>query len=401
MQAMTDSEPMPTGLYLTSRVLLCTWLLVAAFPLFWMAVMSMRLPVDAFSSNPLKVILGPQTGAVSGGISVLGIAIATTCICATWRALRATISARNPRQPGRILQTSLKLVLGVATLLAVMIFIVPTLAGIIEFRLATIPVIRWFTTPLIGLTFEHYRVVWIDDAFYRQFLNSMLVTTGVVTISISLGTLAAYGLARSKSQLAFWLLMAALIFRAMPHSVLVAGYLPVFANSREWLQPLWDAPVLGTVLGFLSTEPPTLYGKPVAVISILVAINQPFTIWMLRSFFMSIPSELDDAARVDGCTQFGAFWRIILPVMWPGVLTTALFSFLLAYNDYLVGALLLDAQSQTMVPTISQYINSENNLTDQLRAIAAAVSVTAPLFLLVMVFQKRIVSGLTLGAVKG
>jgi trehalose/maltose transport system permease protein len=401
VEATTDSEPMPTGLYLISRVMLLAWLLIAAFPLFWMAVMSVRLPVDAFSSNPLKVILGPQTGAVSGGISALGIAIATACIWATWRALRVTISARNPRQPGRIFQTSLKLVLGVTTLLAVIIFIIPMLAGIIELRLATIPVIRWFTTPLIGLTFEHYRVVWIDDAFYRQFLNSMLVTTGVVTISISLGTLAAYGLARSKSQLAFWLLMAALIFRAMPHSVLVAGYLPVFANSREWLQPLWDAPVLGTVLGFLSAEPPTLYGKPVAVISILVAINQPFTIWMLRSFFMSIPSELDDAARVDGCTQFGAFWRIILPVMWPGVLTTALFSFLLAYNDYLVGALLLDAQSQTMVPTISQYINSENNLTDQLRAIAAAVSVTAPLFLLVMVFQKRIVSGLTLGAVKG
>jgi trehalose/maltose transport system permease protein len=392
---------MPMGLYMISRVMLLAWLLIAAFPLFWMAVMSVRLPVDAFSSNPLKVMLGPQTGAASGGISALGIATATACIWATWRALRATISARNPRQPGRILQTGLKLVLGGATLLAVMIFIVPMLAGIIELHLPTIPVIRWFTTPLIGLTFEHYRVVWIDDAFYRQFLNSMLVTTGVVTISISLGTLAAYGLARSKSQLAFWLLMAALIFRAMPHSVLVAGYLPVFANSREWLQPLWDAPVLGTVLGFLSAEPPTLYGKPVAVISILVAINQPFTIWMLRSFFMSIPSELDDAARVDGCTQFGAFWRIILPVMWPGVLTTALFSFLLAYNDYLVGALLLDAQSQTMVPTISQYINSENNLTDQLRAIAAAVSVTAPLFLLVMVFQKRIVSGLTLGAVKG
>jgi trehalose/maltose transport system permease protein len=401
VEATTDSEPMPMGLYMISRVMLLAWLLIAAFPLFWMAVMSVRLPVDAFSSNPLKVMLGPQTGAASGGISALGIATATACIWATWRALRATISARNPRQPGRILQTGLKLVLGGATLLAVMIFIVPMLAGIIELHLPTIPVIRWFTTPLIGLTFEHYRVVWIDDAFYRQFLNSMLVTTGVVTISISLGTLAAYGLARSKSQLAFWLLMAALIFRAMPHSVLVAGYLPVFANSREWLQPLWDAPVLGTVLGFLSAEPPTLYGKPVAVISILVAINQPFTIWMLRSFFMSIPSELDDAARVDGCTQFGAFWRIILPVMWPGVLTTALFSFLLAYNDYLVGALLLDAQSQTMVPTISQYINSENNLTDQLRAIAAAVSVTAPLFLLVMVFQKRIVSGLTLGAVKG
>ncbi len=309
-------------LWLVTRALLVIWLVVAAFPLVWMAAMSIRLPVDAFSSNPLQVLLGPETARQAGG----------------WP---------------------------------------------------------------IGFTADHYRAVWIDNAFHRQFVNSMIVTLGVVTISIGIGTLAAYGLARSKSRLAFWLLMAALIFRAMPHSVLVAGYLPAFTSSREWLQPLWDAPGLGALLRLIAAEPPTLYGKPFAVIMVLVAINQPFTIWMLRSFFMSIPPELDEAAQIDGCTPFGAFRRVILPVMGPGVLTTALFSFLLAYNDYLVAALLLDAQSQTMVPTISQYVNSENNLTDQLRAIAAAVSITAPLFVLVLVFQKRIVAGLTLGAVKG
>ena len=134
---------------------------------------------------------------------------------------------------------------------------------------------------------------------------------------------------------------------------------------------------------------------------VLVAINQPFTIWMLRSFFQNIPPELDEAARVDACSHFGAFWRVIMPVMWPGVITTGLFSFLLAYNDYLVTALLLDAQSQTMAPAISGFLNRATSTTDQIEAIAAAVSITAPLFVLVMVFQKQIVSGLTLGAVKG
>jgi multiple sugar transport system permease protein len=104
---------------------------------------------------------------------------------------------------------------------------------------------------------------------------------------------------------------------------------------------------------------------------------------------------------VDGCTPFGAFRRVIIPVMWPGVITTGLFSFLLAYNDYLVAAVLLDAQSQTMVPTITQYMNSETKPSDQLRAVAAAVSITAPLFLLVLVFQRQIVAGLVKGAVKG
>lgn len=123
---------------------------------------------------------------------------------------------------------------------------------------------------------------------------------------------------------------------------------------------------------------------------------------MLRSFFHNIPVELDEAAQVDGCTYFQAFRRVIMPVMWPGVITIGLFSFLLAYNDYLVCAMLLDAQNQTMVPAITQYFNRETTTTtDEVQAVAAAVSITAPLFLLVIGFQRQIVSGLTAGAVKG
>jgi trehalose/maltose transport system permease protein len=250
-------------------------------------------------------------------------------------------------------------------------------------------------------TIEHYREVWIKHEFYRNFLNSMMITAGVVTISLTVGTLAGYGLARANSNLAFWLLIMALIFRALPHSVLVTGYLPPFLSSREWLTPLWQSPISGWFFQLFSKDAPTLYGQPLAIIIVLVSINQPFTIWMMRSFFQNIPPELDEAARVDGCTYFGAFWRVIMPVMWPGVITCGLFSFLLAYNDYLVSALLLDGQSQTMVPGISQFLNRETKASDQIEAIAAAVSITAPLFLLVLVFQRQIVSGLTQGAVKG
>ena len=250
-------------------------------------------------------------------------------------------------------------------------------------------------------TFDHYKAVWVTHGFWRNFLNSLMITAGVVTVSLTVGTLAGYGLARSSSNLAFWLLIVALIFRALPHSVLVTGYLPPFLNSREFLGPLWDSALSGWFFKLFSAVPPNLYGQPWAIIAVLVAINQPFTIWMMRSFFHNIPTELDEAARVDGCTHFGAFWRVIMPVMWPGVITTGLFSFLLAYNDYLVTALLLDSQSQTMVPAISQFLNRETKAADQIEAIAAAVSITAPLFLLVMVFQKQIVSGLTAGAVKG
>ena len=108
---------------------------------------------------------------------------------------------------------------------------------------------------------------------------------------------------------------------------------------------------------------------------------------------MNIPAELDEAARVDGCTHFQAFRLVIIPVMWPGVITTGLFSFLLAYNDFLVTSLLLDAQNMTMVPAIANMFNRETTASDEIQAIAAAVSITAPLFLLVLVFQRQIVSG--------
>ena len=244
-------------------------------------------------------------------------------------------------------------------------------------------------TNIIGFSTEHYSTVWFEKGFLNNFQNSLLVTTGVVTVSLTFGTLAGYALSRSGSNLAFWILIIALIFRALPHSVLVTGYLPFFMHSAEILRPI------------LGDAAPTLYGLPWATIAVLVAINQPFTIWMLRSFFQNIPAELDEAAQVDGCSHFQAFRLVIMPVMWPGVITTGLFSFLLAYNDFLVTSLLLDVQNQTMVPAIARMFNMETTTTDQVVAVAAAVSIVAPLFFLVLFFQRQIVSGLTAGAVKG
>jgi multiple sugar transport system permease protein len=136
------------------------------------------------------------------------------------------------------------------------------------------------------------------------------------------------------------------------------------------------------------------------LIFVLVAINQPFTIWMLRSFFVSIPTELDEAAMVDGCNRFQAFRRVIIPVMWPGVITTGLFSFLLAYNDFLLSSSLVNAQNMTMPAAIANAINAETEAL-LMQGIAGAVSITLPLIVLILIFQRYIVAGLTQGAVKG
>lgn len=377
---------MPLGLKITTVSFVVFWCIIAAFPIFWIAVMSFKEPLDSFASNPLSVIFGPSTRASGKGLSIFDIVFGLGMIYLIYRfaiyylpTLVRRFSPLNLTVVGWIIG-GLAVALGVAIIFGVLFPPILT-------------VINGFTgvlgAPILGFTTEHYQAVWVENEFYRNFINSLIVTTGVVTISLTIGTLAGYGLARSGSNMAFWILIAALIFRALPHSVLVSGYLPVFINSAEYLRPI------------LGEHAPTFYGQPLAVIMVLVAINQPFTIWMLRSFFQNIPKELDESARVDGCTHFQAFRWVIMPIMWPGVITTGLFSFLLAYNDFLVTSLLLDAQNQTMVPAIAGYFNRETTTTDQVEAVAAAVSITAPLFLLVMVFQRQIVSGLTAGAVKG
>lgn len=227
-----------------------------------------------------------------------------------------------------------------------------------------------------AFTGDGYYGAWVTREFWRAVGNTAVVTVSVTVISLTLGTLGGYALARSGQRYAFWILIAALVFRAMPHITLVSGYLLPFFELNIW--------------GVLPTS-----------IIVLVAINQPFTLWMLHSFFLSIPKDLDESAMVDGCSRFEAFRRVIIPVMWPGVVTTGLFSFLLAYNDFAVTSMLLSADNQTMVPKISSFLGSVQEQGNVMFAVAAVVSATVPLFILVLFFQRQIVSGLTAGAVKG
>ena len=231
--------------------------------------------------------------------------------------------------------------------------------------------IKW----LAPVTLDNYTRLWLERGFAHNFFNTAVVTTGTVTISLTVGCLAGYALSRYRGALGFWLLLIALVFRALPHSTLLPSFLVVFE-----------------FLGLTNTY--------ISLILVLVAINQPFTIWMLRSFFAGIPRELDEAAQVDGCTRLQAFRRVIIPVMWPGVVTTGLFSFLLAYNDFLLSSALTNAEKMTMPAAIASAIGAESEAL-LMQGVAGAVSITLPLILLIAVFQKQLVSGLTQGAVKG
>ncbi len=210
--------------------------------------------------------------------------------------------------------------------------------------------------------------------FYDYFINTLIVTAFTITISISIGCLAGYSLARYAGLAAVVILIAALAFRALPRLAFVLPY--------YWI---------GSLLNLLDTG--------LLVVVSLVAVNQPFTIWMLRSFFMEVPKDLEESAMVDGANRLQSFLRVIVPVAWPGIISTALFTLLLAYNEFLLVRVLTQS-NWTLPVAISRYTGNES--ADEITlAAAASVSATLPIIVVILYFQKHLVKGLSAGAVKG
>ena len=135
------------------------------------------------------------------------------------------------------------------------------------------------------------------------------------------------------------------------------------------------------------------------IVLALVAVNQPFTIWMLRSFFMEVPREIEEAAMIDGATRLQAFRMVVVPMMWPGIIATSLFTLLLAYNEFLFVRVL--AVTNWTLPVAISALTGGDSATTVTEGAAAAVSITLPIVILIMIFQKHLVKGLGAGAVKG
>ena len=209
---------------------------------------------------------------------------------------------------------------------------------------------------------------------FDYFVNSIFVTVWTVIISITIGLVAGYGLARYSGVSGAVILIVALGFRALPRTAFV---LPYFIVAKE--------------LGILDSR--------LVIVLALVAINQPFTIWMLRSFFMEIPREIEEAAMMDGATRLQALRMVVIPMMWPGIIATALFTMLLAYNEFLFVRVLAITE-WTLPVAISALTGGDSALTVTEGA-AASVSIVLPIVIIIIIFQKHLVKGLGAGAVKG
>ena len=146
-----------------------------------------------------------------------------------------------------------------------------------------------------------------------------------------------------------------------------------------------------------------LYGNITSLMLTYLIFTLPFTVWVLTAFFRTIPAELEQAALVDGCTPFQTFYRILLPLTAPALVTTGLLAFIAAWNEYLFSLTftITAPEAQTVTVAITKFTGVIARNEPYGEIMAASIAVTVPLIILVMFFQRRIVQGLTAGAVKG
>ncbi len=259
----------------------------------------------------------------------------------------------------------------------------------------------WFvgTAALLAFALWHFPRVWEVNDEYDFLINSVVVTVLVMLISLSIGLLAGYGLARYTGISGAIILIVALGFRALPRTAFVLPYFFGAKEIDEWLVSSgvgsWDFPIID----FPMVDTLQILDTRLAIVLALVAVNQPFTIWMLRSFFMDVPKEIEEAAMVDGATRLQAFRKVIIPIMWPAIIATGLFTMLLAYNEYLFVRVLAPTE-WTLPVAIVSLTGGESSRTIT-EAAAASVSITLPIVVVIILFQKHLVKGLGAGAVKG
>lgn len=238
-----------------------------------------------------------------------------------------------------------------------------------------------FSTPVryfpLNPTLSSYRTVFSNPDFMRALLNSVFVAGTTVILSLLIGSFGAYALGRLQFRgrsIALYLVLSMTMFPA----IAILGAL--FTMVRR--------------LG--------IYNTPWALIMTYMTFSLPFTVWVLSNFFKSLPAELEQAAYVDGASPFQTFYLILLPLTAPGLVTTGLLAFISAWNEFLYAlTFTLTPEARTVPPAIALFSGSQEFEIPWGDIMAAAIVVTVPLVVLVLVFQQRLVEGLTAGAVKG
>ena len=222
-------------------------------------------------------------------------------------------------------------------------------------------------------TLKHYAGLW-DDAFSRSFMNSLSTSLISTALAMVIGVPGAYALSRARfkgeTQISLWVLTT----RMAPP---IAFTLPYFLIYRH--------------LDLLDTR--------TGLVIIYLTFNLSLVIWMMRSFFDSTPASLEEAAWIDGCSVWGAFWRITLPLAAPGLAATAIFCFLFSWNDFFYALILTRNEAMTAPVAVVNFLNYEG--WEWGKIASGGTMVMLPVLVFSLIVRKYLVAGLTAGAVKG
>ena len=203
-------------------------------------------------------------------------------------------------------------------------------------------------------------------------LNSLIISGGATLLAILLGVPAAYSMARFNTggrNLAMWILSQ----RMLPPVVIVLPIFIIFRNLR-WVD--------------------THHG----MIVLYAAFNLPYVIWMMRGYFRDIPRDIEDSALVDGCGYWGTLWRIAVPLALPGLLTTAAFTFIFAWNEFLFAVVLTRVNASPVTVALAGMFGSQSSFLGQVSWLSWIALV--PIFVLTLIMQRYLVRGMTMGAVR-
>jgi multiple sugar transport system permease protein len=222
-------------------------------------------------------------------------------------------------------------------------------------------------------TLEHFRTIFFEKDLLHSLWNSLVVATLSTLLALLVGAPAAYAFARfdfrGKEQLAFYFLSA----RMTPP---IAVIVPFFLISRDF--------------GLLDTK--------LILILAYTTFNFAFVVWLLRGFFAEVPAEIDEAALVDGCSRFGAFVRVVLPIAAPGIAAAAIICFIFAWNEFLFALVLTSINAKTLPVSAAGFVTDRLVLWGTL--CATAVVIFVPVTIFAILTRRHLIRGMTMGAVK-
>ena len=219
--------------------------------------------------------------------------------------------------------------------------------------------------------FGNFSTVFSRYDFVKPIFNSMVVSVVSTALGLLLGLPSAYAIARAKKHMT-------------SNIILIVRFFPGIAFMLPWY-------IIFSKIGITDTY--------LALILSHLLINVPFIVWVMIPYFESIPVELDEAAKVDGCRTLSAFLRVILPLTGPGLITTSLLSIIFSWNNFLFSLILAGGNTRTVPLALLSFVSYAS--VDWGAMMAAAVVITLPILVISLLAQKYIIAGLTAGAVKG